>query len=455
MTRTRLLSTPGSAAVRLRALGGLRRPLLRRSLPHLAALLTYALLAVIVTWPIAPTLNAGIVGEVGGVDAYQDAWNLWWNAEALRHGRLPFFAPVLFYPQGVDLFWQTLGFSQGLVALPATLALGPLAAFNLTVLSSFVIGGYAMFLLARRVTQNTPAALVAGAVFACSPYHVDKIIEGNLPLASVQWLPCYALALYLLLERPAWWRALISGLLLIWVGLGSWYYGMFSLLFTGCAILIWAAGSGRAGWRRTILWGMAPLLIWGVALAPKLLDLARAGDAALMDMRRLQISRSADLVDFFLPSPRNPWWGPAVRAARAAIYPDAIIWNVALGWVGLLLAAIGVAALWRQAWRWAALLLATMVLAMGPVLRVAGHTTGVPLPFALIQNLPGIRAGQRPNHMVALSILALAVLAAYGVAWITGRLSARVAWLAAACLILAIGLVDGYAGSLTLVRRPV
>lgn len=433
---------------------GPRQPLLRRTLPDLIALTLYALLAILVTWPITPGLTRGIVGEVSGVDAYQDAWNLWWNAEALRQGQLPFFAPVLFYPYGVDLFWQTLGFPQGLVALPATLALGPLAAFNLTVLSSFVIGGYVTFLLARRVTQSAPAALVAGAVFVFSPYHIDKIIEGNLPLISIHWLPCYALALYLLLEKPSWWRALLSGFLLIWLSLGSWYYGMFSLLFTGCAVGIWAIGSGRAGWRRTLLWGMTPVLIWGGVLAPKLLGLAR-GEQALMDMQRLQIVRSADLIDFFLPNPRSPWWGPAVRAARAGIYPDAIIWNVALGWIGLLLAALGIVALWRQAWRWAVLLAATMILALGPVLRVAGDNTGVPLPFALVQNLPGIRAGQRPSHMAALSTLMLALLAAYGVVWLTRRVSARVAWPLAITLVLATSLLDGYAGPLTLVQRPI
>src|SRR5262245_39724783 len=98
----------------------------RRFGPDLIAIAAYALLAIVVTWPIVSNLTAGIVGEVGGVDAYQDAWSLWWNAEALRHGQLPFFTPLLFYPNGVDLFWQTLGFAQGSIAAPITLTLGPL-----------------------------------------------------------------------------------------------------------------------------------------------------------------------------------------------------------------------------------------------------------------------------------------------------------------------------------------
>jgi hypothetical protein len=428
---------------------------LRSAAPHLAALLVYTLLALVVTWPVLANFRTGLVGEVAGVDAYQNAWNHWWVAEALTHGRQPFWTPLLFYPDGVDLFWQTLGFSQGLLALPATLALGPLAGVNFTVLASFALGGYATFLLARRLTSSTPAALVAGAVFAFSPFHMEKVIDGNVEVAAIQWVPCYMLALHLLLERPGWRRALLCGALLLLASLGSWYYGLFCVLYTPCAVAIRMLGRERATALRLALWGALPLLIWGIVLAPKIADLALAGDQTLRDMRRIQAEHSADLVDFFLPSPVNYWWGPAVRAARDRVYPGAVIWNVALGWVGLALGAAGAIACWRVTWRWVLLLGATLVLAMGPSLRVAGYATGLPLPFALIQNLPGIRASQRPNHMVVVAGVLLAILAAYGVAWLARRLPARAAWPIAIGLVLAIVLVDAYPGPLRIVRRPV
>jgi len=463
----------------------------RRLRLHLAALAAYTLLAALATWPVAATIGWGIVGEVGAVDAYQDAWHLWWNARALSSGRLPFFTDLLYYPHGVDLFWLTLGFAQGAPLAPLTLALGPLAAYNLATLLSYIVGGYATFLFARRVTGSVPAALVAGAVFALSPYHIDKVAEGNLPLLSVQWIPCYAFALYLLLERPSWRTALLSGGLLLWLSLGSWYYGLFALMYTGCAAGLWAlslaprgaqgaAGTLRAGplalSLRTLLWGLAPVAIWLAVLAPRLSGLA-GGDQALMDMRSVIAERSADLLDFFLPNPRHPLWGEAVRAWREQRYPDAIIWNVSLGWVGLALALASLLPaagerlpeesaprLGGRVWRWWLLLGATLLLAMGPALRVAGAETGVPLPFALVQDLPGIRAGQRPNHMVAFAILVLAILAAHGFARLlpalqrageAGRREGRLAWAVAGLAVALILAVDGWAGPLTPVRRNV
>ncbi|HEU5088835.1 MAG TPA: hypothetical protein VFT99_15380, partial [Roseiflexaceae bacterium] len=137
----------------------------QRVAPHLAAIALFVLLAVLISWPLPLYFTHGLVGSDDAVDSYQHTWHQWWVAEALTHGKSPFHTDLLYYPEGIDLFWQTLGFTQGLVAVPLTLALGPVAGVNFTVLSSFVIGGYAVFLLARRLTGSIPGALVAGTIY--------------------------------------------------------------------------------------------------------------------------------------------------------------------------------------------------------------------------------------------------------------------------------------------------
>ncbi len=446
---------------RLVAGAGQRR---RAVVRHSGALLLYTLLAFLVSWPLGRSLTTGVIGAVAGVDAFQGTWNLWWVAATISHGQSPFFTWLLYYPYGTDLFWQTLQFSHGVAALPLTLIFGPISGFNWTLLTSFVLGGYVTFCFARRVTSHTLGALVAGVIFAYSPYHMQRMVDGPLEITAIQWLPCYLFALYLLLEDPRWWRSLLCGALLLWVSLGSWYYGLFCVLATGCAALVWLLmpdESPRRGWQwprrhqwTAALWGVTPVIWWGLVLAPRLIGLAAQPDA-LWDLRSIQAERSADLMDFFLPNPLHPLWGEAIRATRERLYPQAIIWNVALGWVGLALGAVGVVTTWGRSRRWLAMLVLMLLLALGPSLHVAGYNTGLPLPFALIQNLPGIRAAQRPSHLAVIAILMLSILAAYGLAWLSRRMTARGAALLAAGAVGLMLAVDAYAGPMTIVSRTV
>jgi hypothetical protein len=104
-------------------------------------------------------------------------------------------------------------------------------------------------------------------------------------------------------------------------------------------------------------------------------------------------------------------------------------------------------------------------------------STGLPLPYALLADLPGIRSSHRPNHFVILSILILALLAARGferlfrstegtesteagdsatlrvLRVLRGSNMRRWGW--AAAIIALVLLVDGWGGPLPLVTRTI
>jgi hypothetical protein len=206
----------------------------------------------------------------------------------------------------------------------------------------------------------------------------------------------------------------------------------------------------------TFLWGLSPILIWLLVLAPKIVTIGQSIDQSTWDLRAAQIDHSADLVDFFLPSPLHPLWGDALRSWRSGLYDNPLtFWNVALGWVGLALGLYGLASAWRRAWRWGAMLLLLFILGLGPALRVFGYQTEIPLPFGLIGGLPGIRMSHRPGHIVVIMTLMLAILAAFGTARIL-RSQARV-WrpLLIGALAAGVLLVDGLAQPLVIIHRTV
>jgi len=444
--------------------------------PHALALLVYTLLALVVTYPLPLYLGERIIAnQPGQVDGYLGIWNVWWTAHALTTGQNPFVTPLLFHPQGLDLFWQTLSLPQGVLALPVTLSAGPLPAYNLLILLSFILGGYFAFLFIAYVLRDTGewrlttlAALIGGAVYAFAPFHMQKVLDAQLEVASIQWLPLWALATAALLEGPRWPLALLSGIALLVVGLGTWYYGLFALIATGLMAGLWALrpaadhaappttlrlpGIPPGLHVATLLWGLTPIAFWFAVMAPRLLGLLRTGDTLLGDARGEQ-QAYADLISFWLPNPNHPLWGGAVTAFYERLHPGQILWNVSLGLVGIALAFYGVILSGRTRWRWLALGVFAAAMALGAEIFVLGWNTGLPGPYALIRDLPGVRSSHRPNHFVLISLLTVAVFAAAGARALLAR-AERGAPLLATALLAGILAIDGTAGAVPLFQRP-
>ena len=157
---------------------------------HVAVFVGYLLLAICVTWPLLLNMHTSVIQKGARlVDAGQGIWNLWWIQQALLHGQNPYITRYLFFPETINLFYQTLSPPNTLLALPATLLAGPITAFNVLTLLSFGLSGYATYRLVRPLVPYRIAALVAGGVYAFSPFHMQVLLGGTLESIAIQWIP--------------------------------------------------------------------------------------------------------------------------------------------------------------------------------------------------------------------------------------------------------------------------
>ena len=86
-----------------------------------------------------------------------------------------------------------------MLALPATLLFGPLAAYNLTIIVGYVLGAYAAFLFIRRYCADNLAALLGGACYAFTAFHMRRVLDSVMDTASIQWVP-----FLFFFRRPSW-----------------------------------------------------------------------------------------------------------------------------------------------------------------------------------------------------------------------------------------------------------
>ena len=169
---------------------------------YLATLGCYALLALIVTWPLALHFDQFLFGGIdgapgrfafaGGEEAGLHLWHLWWVSEAILNGVNPFWTDLLFYPDGVQLYVQTLSAPNAALALPIYLLAGPVAAFNAAVLLGFALTGFGVFLLTYHYVRGFWEALVCGMLITLGPLHIAQLQNSHLHLFSLHWIPFYA-----------------------------------------------------------------------------------------------------------------------------------------------------------------------------------------------------------------------------------------------------------------------
>ncbi|MDQ2808938.1 MAG: hypothetical protein M3Z04_18845, partial [Chloroflexota bacterium] len=247
----------------------------RAWLPHLGALLGYAALAVLVTWPTLPNFFTRITGNLIP-DRDQNLWNLWWVREALLvHHTNPFHTDLLYYPYGVDLYLHDLALPNGLIALGPYLLFGLFAAYNTVVLASYVLTGYAayrlvLYCLARGDHADlsplppplrregvpddiTPpflrreggaggvrsvphlAAFLGGVIFAFTAYSLDA--QKQINILALEWVPFAAEAWLRAWDGASRRWAAAAALFLVLAMLVNSYYEVLLALFMAAYVL--------------------------------------------------------------------------------------------------------------------------------------------------------------------------------------------------------------------------
>src|SRR5690242_3184988 len=178
------MNASGAKGARLRRLSGAA-----------AALLIYLGLSMLFFGRVlGGGLSSFYVGN--GPDPEQTIWFLAWWAHALAAHINPLFTHAVWAPAGFNLAWTTNIPLAGLLMLPVTRALGPVAAYNILCLLAPAVVGWAAFVLCRHVVREFAPALLGGFVFGFSPYLICKLL-GDLDLVLVPMVP---LAVYLVLR---------------------------------------------------------------------------------------------------------------------------------------------------------------------------------------------------------------------------------------------------------------
>ncbi len=425
----------------------------------------FLVIAILFSWPLASRLGEQVI-LAGSGDVWQHLWNIWWMRFSLLELHThPYTTPMLFHPAGANLFFHALDPLDGYLSIPLQLLFGLVAAFNLIILLQLTLAGYGAFLLARYLTGNTPSALVAGLIYACSPLESRLLNLGQLELTSIEWLPFYILCFLKTLNRdrrPWLWRGLCVGLLLT-LSLSTWYYLLYAVLFS-LLLMIYRLWQERHEWRRvwpqTLLLSGGIMAVYGILVLPVLIPtLLEAGQSGVRQPPFAVIYNSGTLKGLFTTGPSLLWglFGSADNLEYRGNF---------LGYIALGLGLLGLATCFRRVWFWGAVAGLFLILSLGPVLHLSfvpdltpqAAEVGLSLPGRLLYNLPFGNIARVPLRFVLITMLCLGLLAAYGLDWLNRQhILSRLPWLKHALPALAAVLVllEFFPGSRTVASTTV
>lgn len=386
--------------------------------------MAYAVLTFVMAFPFSWSPGTRALADVP--DSHMYLWTLAWDAHAFLNQPFRIFDANIYHP-----YANTLAYSENLIgsaffAAPIIWLTGNIVlATNLTALISCVLCGVGAYVLARRLHISVGGAFICGLIFAFAPPRFIRM--GQLHMTAVQWIPFSLAFLHAYFEQGRRRDLLLATGFFSLQALASGHGAAYLFLATA-SLLAWkfALGTPLALRQRLRDFGatgaylIAPA-VW--VILPYRISQAEAG------LRRGYLSDAQPTIESFLASPARvhqfllaKFWGPLAKEPDAFLFP---------GFLVLVLAVIGIAS-WPARKH-----LRDNGVAFYLLLGTLATMMFVAWPFELWRYaywLPGLNFIRIPSRFIIMTILALSVLAGFGVDRMAAWMSKRAAALATAVI---------------------
>jgi len=416
----------------------------------------YGLLALVSTHPLWRHLTTAVPSDIG--DPLLNTWILAWDGHALLTDPAHLFDANIFFPLKDTLAYSEHLLGTALPMLPILLISGePVLAYNVAFLTSFMLSGFGLYLLALRYTGNRLAAFLAGLAFAFAPYRLSFI--GHLSLLTIQWLPLALLYLDTFMsttsrqsrsaepfgrvcpersrraqDRRSHRSLALFAFFFICQAATSWHLAIFAAFIVALYVL-----GNWLTWRATFSWSVlaglgAVALVVALIMAPLILPYLRV-------LPELQMTRPWDTIvafaatptDYLAAYPANLFFGQLTASFRTrpgfveehTLFPGllaSVLTAFSLRFFSkkgagpsTLRRGSGQARLGTSGSRsvvtilWVILVL-SISLTFGPFLRLEGWGVAIPMPYLLARITPALSLMRVPPRWMVVGLFSMSLL---------------------------------------------
>ncbi|MEV6816230.1 DUF2079 domain-containing protein, partial [Micromonospora sp. NPDC051296] len=351
-------------------------------------------------------------------------WLLAFGGHAVSHGENPLYTYLINVPDGVNLAVNTSITVYAVVFAPLTYLIGPPATFLVILTLNLAATALAWYwLLSRHLVRSPFAAAIGGLFIGFSP---GMVSHANAHLNwTAGWLVPLLVWRVFALRRPGHWLrdGVILGVLVA-IAFSIAAEGLFfTALALGLFVAVWALHPANRAEARAVLpsflRGLGVTAVVAGLLLAYPLWLHFAGPQRFHGTGFDPVIHSEDIAAY-AAYPRRSLAGEAGLGTSLA--PNPTEENSFFGLPLLLLAVGCFVLLWRRAeparratlWALGVVAVVFALLSFGPVAKVDGRRTDLPMPFDLLGHLPVVNAAL-PARLALVVAPVIGLLLAYAV----------------------------------------
>ncbi len=374
------------------------------------------------TWPLVLNLThsypSTLVMEGGDPNMY--IWFMDLMAKKVVDPNLNL-AEMVYYPAGMNFLAGYEGPILLTLSTPIVLLThNPILAYNLVLLTAFILTAYACYIFVLYLTKSYYSAIITGFSFGFSQYMMVRSTQ-HIDLLFLFTLPFMALYSFKFFENPSKRNILLLSLSVFITALSAWYYLVGGLIF----IFILFLFNYRKFFVSKKQYVFAGLGTGLAILLPALPMFLNRSDAAYKYVNMLIETRGADFWNFFIPHYYiSPW------SFTRPIYENYISPYEATSYFGLIgIVAIFVLVFLRNKlvipfkFFWVTIIAVFILIAIGNHLQVFQYR--IPMPFSFLDNFIPFDRLRAPNRFFVFSYFGATVIFGYFLAYIRNYLQTQ------------------------------
>jgi hypothetical protein len=182
---------------------------------HFFVFILFVLVTFVFTYPLIYNLTTSIPAFSSTDEPFGVLWDFWRISYSWNNNFNLIYTDLIAYPFGVSyatkpfrsFLWDTMTLFFGITMKQAV-------AYNVQVLFNFILSGFFIYLLVFYLTKDRFAGVFSGLIFSFCPQHFVRSWQ-HIGLAYFQWMPLYLLSLIKLKERINLRNTLLLGFALL------------------------------------------------------------------------------------------------------------------------------------------------------------------------------------------------------------------------------------------------